>query len=83
MQSHIGSTKVAAHADQVSVLGTIAVDDILLAGLSDTGDGDGQTGIGRGGVAAHNVDVPFLTSQSHTFIEQLDVFYGEALAECK
>ena len=83
MQTHIGCTKVARDTDQVGVLGTVAIDDILLAGFTDAGDADGQSGIRRGGVTTHDIDVPFLASQSEACIELLHILYGEALAEGK
>ena len=81
LQPHIGSTQVARDADEVGVLGTVAIDDVLLLGLADTGDADGQTRIGRGGIATHDVDAPFLAGQAQSGIKLLHVLHGEALAQ--
>ena len=81
LQTHIGGTEVATDADEVGLLGTVTIDDILLAGLTDAGDRDGQTGVAAGGVATHDVDAPLVAGGTQAFVELLDVLYGEALAQ--
>ena len=63
-------------------MSSVSVDDVFLAGFADAGDADGQTCVGRGGVASHDVDVPLLAGQSEAGVEFFHVLYAEALAEC-
>ena len=81
LETHVGGTEVAADADEVGVVGAVAIDNVLLPGFADAGDADGQSGVAGGGVAADDVDVPFFAGQSDAAEEQFDVLDAEALAD--
>ena len=71
MQTHIGSAEIAADTNEVGLLGTVAIDDVFLAGLTDTGNRDGQARIRRGGVATYYVDAPFVACHAQSTVELL------------
>ena len=81
LQTHVSRTEVARYADKVGVLGSVAVDDVLLASLTDAGDADGESGVRRCGVAANDVDAPLVASHAQSAVELLQVLYLEALAQ--
>ena len=64
LKTHIGCAKIARDADEVGILRPMTIDDVFLLRLTDAGDGDGQTGIAGGRVAANDVDTPFVTGQT-------------------
>ena len=83
MQAHVGGTEVARDADEVGFTGSVAIDDVVLAGLANAGDGDGQSGVAAGGVATHDVDAPFVAGHAQSRVELFYVLDGEALRECQ
>ena len=44
LETHIGRTEVATDADEVRVLRSVTINDVLFLGFTNTGDADGQTG---------------------------------------
>ena len=62
-------------------MSALPVDNVFACCLADAGDANGKTCIGRGGVAAYDVDVPLLACCPKATIEVLEVFHREALAE--
>ena len=64
-------------------MGSVAIDDVVLAGLANAGDGDGQSGVAAGGVATHDVDAPFVAGHAQSRVELFYVLDGEALRECQ
>jgi hypothetical protein len=83
LQSHVGSSQVAAHADEVGVLGSGAAHYVVAVGQSGDGDADGEPGERRGGVAAHYVYVVLVARQPDALVELLDVFNAEAPADAQ
>ena len=81
LQAHVGRTEVTADADEVGVLGSVAVDDVLLGRIADAGEAQGHTGERRGGVAAYEVDAVALAGQLNAGVEGFGVFNAEALAQ--
>ena len=81
LESHIGGSEVATDTDEIGVLGSVTINDILFLGLSDTGDRDGQSCIGRGGVTADDIDVPLVAGQFEASIELLEILDREPLAD--
>ena len=81
LKTHIGSAKVAADTDEVCFLRTAAIDDGVFVGLTDAGDADGESCERGSGVAAHDVDVPFVAGSSQSLVEGVEVFYDEAFAQ--
>ena len=81
LQAQIGGTEVAAHTHQVGVLGAVAVHDVVLCCLTDTGDTDGQSGERGSGVAAHYVHAPFVAGHAQALVEVVQVFHLESLAQ--
>ena len=81
LQSHIGRTQVAAHADEVGVLSARAIDDIALRSLAQAGDADDKTRYRCAGVAPNEVHTIMLTGDAHALVELLNVLQGETLAD--
>ena len=46
LEAHVGCSEVAADADEVGVMGSVAIDHLVCLCLSDAGDADGQSGVG-------------------------------------
>jgi len=58
----------------------MTINDIVLIGLADTGDADGQAGDGRCGVTTDDIDVPFVACLIQSGIEIFDVLNLKPLA---
>lgn len=80
LEAHVGGAEVAADADEVGVLGSVAVDDVFIACFADAGDADGQSGERGRCVAADQVDSVLVAGQAQSRVEVLEVFDGEAAA---
>ena len=81
LQAHIGCTQVATYAYQVGILGTIAVHNLLLGSLANTGDADGHACERRGGVATNHIYIPLIAGQAQSAVELLDILDTETLAD--
>ena len=83
LQAHVGRSQVAAHANQVSILSSRAVNDILLGGLTQARHADNESCDRSAGIAAHQVNAVVLTGDAHALVQLLDVFKGEPLADAQ
>ena len=83
MQTHIGTTEVTRYADEVSLLRSTSIYDVFLVCLTDTGDADGKSGIGRCGVTTYDINTPFVASHTESFVKLINVFYLETLTQCQ
>ena len=77
LQAHVGGPEVARDADEVVLLRTAAVDDLLLFGVAKRGDGDDQPRHRGARVAAHEVDLLLLAGEGDAFVEVLKGFDGQ------
>ena len=77
LQAHVGGPEVARDADEVVLLRTAAVDDLLLFGVAKRGDGDDQPRHRGARVAAHEVDLLLLAGEGDAFVEVLKSFDGQ------
>ena len=64
-------------SDEVVLLRTAAVDDLLLFGVAKRGDGDDQPRHRGARVAAHEVDLLLLAGEGDAFVEVLKSFDGQ------
>ena len=78
LQAHVGSTEVAAHADEVCVACAAAPHDVVQPRRTDAREAQSQARERGGGVAAHDVYVIILGGEAYAGIEFLDVLHREA-----
>ena len=75
LKTAVSCAEIARYADKVSVLGARTINDVLLVGIAQYGDGNGETSEGRRGVSTDNIDIPFIASHAKTFVEVFNIFH--------
>ena len=68
LQAHIGSSQIAADADQVGIFRAAAVNDVFAGGFAQTGHADDQSGHRCAGVAADQIHTVSLTGDAHSLV---------------
>ena len=81
MQTHVGGTQITRDTDKIGLMSAVTIDDVLLSGLADTGNRDGQSGIAAGGIATNDINAPLVAGHSQSAIELLDILDTETLTE--
>ena len=66
LETHIRTTQVAAHHEQVVFLRTIAVHDPVLGCCSNCGDADDQAACAAAGIPSHQVNAVLVTCEQNT-----------------
>ena len=82
LQAHVCTAEITAHHQQVIVLRTATIHDILLCRRTERCDADHQSAWVAARIAAHEVHSIVCACELDALVQLVDRFHGKAIAQC-